>query len=329
MQLNELCHRMWYERHPLAWLLAPAGWLYRLFMALRGLLYRSGVLPVQRVGVPVIVVGNLTVGGTGKTPLVLWLAEYLREQGYRPGIVSRGYGGQVTGEPQQVRADSDPDQVGDEAVILARRSGCPVAVCHQRYPAARGLVERSGCDFIISDDGLQHLSLGRDIEIVVIDGQRRFGNGRCLPAGPLREGRGRLRTVDIVVTSGKAGRGEHAMVYEPGSLQSLAGAAAVSLAEWHGRTVHAVAGLGNPGRFFSLLRRQGLQIIPHEYPDHYQYVAADLEFADEYPVVMTEKDAVKCERLKLQNAWYLPVTITLPKTFEYRLNHLLKDIADG
>lgn len=329
MQLHELCHRIWYERHPLAWLLAPAGWLYQLFMAQRQLLYRSGIMPVHRIGVPVIVVGNLTVGGTGKTPLVLWLADYLRELGYKPGIVSRGYGGQPADRPQQVRPDSDPGLVGDEPVILARRSGCPVAICRQRHLAAQGLVEHSGCDFIISDDGLQHLALGRDIEIVVVDGQRRFGNGLCLPAGPLREGLGRLRRVDIVVTSGKAGRGEHAMTYQPDTLRPLNGAAPVPLSTWRGHSVHAVAGVGNPGRFYSLLRQQGLQVIPHEYPDHYRYVAADLEFPDDYAVVMTEKDAVKCESLKLRNVWYLPVSISMPKTFEYRLNHLLKELADG
>lgn len=329
MQLNELCRRIWYEHHPLAWLLAPLGWSYQWLMLSRSFLYRSGVLPVHRVGVPVIVVGNISVGGTGKTPLVLWLADYLRGHGYRPGIVSRGYGGRNARGPQQVRVDSDPGQVGDEPVILARRSGCPVAVCRQRYLAALGLVEHAGCDFIISDDGLQHLALDRDIEIAVIDGQRRLGNGLCLPAGPLREGRRRLRRVDIVVSSGRAERGEHAMVFQPGRLQSLGGEEPVALSEWHGCRVHAVAGLGNPGRFFSLLRRHGLHPITHEFPDHHQYKAEELAFDDDYPVVMTEKDAVKCEGLKLHNAWYLPVSVTLPRTFEYRLEHLLKDIVDG
>ena len=330
MQLNDLCHRVWYEDHPLAWLLAPIGWLYQGGMQLRELLYKSGVLPTCRVGVPVIVVGNITAGGTGKTPLVLWLAQYLKSRGYRPGIVSRGYGGIGSGgSPQQVRTDSDPGQVGDEPVMLARRSGSPVAVSRDRCQAASELVEHAGCDFIISDDGLQHLRLGRDIEIAVIDGQRRFGNGLCLPAGPLREGRGRLRQVDIIVASGKAERGEHVMNYEPGQLQSLCGEPPVSPAEWRGRRVHAIAGVGNPGRFFSLLRQQGLQLITHEYPDHYQYCAADLDFNDDYPVVMTEKDAVKCEGLQLRNMWYLPVTATLPNTFEYRLNNLLKAIPNG
>lgn len=292
-------------------------------MKLRELLYRSGALAVQRVDVPVIVIGNLTVGGTGKTPLVLWLADYLRARGYQPGIVSRGYGGRGAATPQLVQPDSDPGQVGDEALILARRSGCPVAVCHTRYQAARELVEHSDCDIIISDDGLQHLALGRDIEIVVIDGNRRFGNGWCLPAGPLREGRGRLKQVAAIVTSGKANPGEYPMNYEPQALCPLDGADAESLDGWRGRTVHAVAGVGNPDRFFSLLRQQGMQLLTGIFPDHHVFSRTELQFNDEYPLVMTEKDAVKCESLNLRNAWYLPVTAVLPKTFEYQINHLL------
>ena len=328
MRLNHWCQQIWYERQWLGWLLAPLGWLYQLGMLLREWLYRSGALPVHRVGVPVLVVGNLTVGGTGKTPLVLWLAEYLRSRGYHPGIVSRGYGGQLGDKPQQVRHDSDPAQVGDEPVILARNSGCPVAVCRQRHLAAQGLIELAGCDFIISDDGLQHLALGRDIEIVVVDGQRRFGNGLCLPAGPLREGLGRLKHVDIIVTSGKAGRGEHAMTYQPGDLLSLADETPVPLTAWQGQEVHAIAGVGNPGRFYTLLRQHGIRPVMHTFPDHHAFSVADLSFGDDRPLVMTQKDAVKCEHLDLHNAWYLPVTITLPKTFEYRLNHLLNDLHD-
>lgn len=331
MNLVDLCHRIWYERHPLMWLLAPFGWLYQFGMAGRDLLYRSGVLPMHPIGVPVIVVGNLTAGGTGKTPLVMWLADYLRELGYHPGIVSRGYGGYVSDNPQQVRPDSEPALVGDEAVIMARRSGCPVAVCRQRHLAAAGLVEHAGCDVIISDDGLQHLSLARDIEIVVIDGQRRFGNGLCLPAGPLREGKGRLQRVHAVVCSGRPQRGEHGMEYRARGLLPVSGRhhEAQPLSGWRGRTVHAVAGLGNPQRFYTLLRAHDIQYIPHEFPDHHRYVADELQFGDDYPIVMTEKDAVKCEHLPLPEAWYVPVDVVLSNTFEYRLNHILKELADG
>lgn len=312
------------------WLLVPFSWLYQLGMSVRELLYRSGVLAMHPVGVPVIVVGNLTVGGTGKTPLVLWLAAYLREMGYKPGIVSRGFGGHVTDKPQQVRVDSEPTQVGDEPVIMARRSGCPVAVCSLRHLAASGLVDHADCDMIISDDGLQHLALARDIEIMVIDGQRRLGNGFCLPAGPLREGRGRLNRVHAVVCSGQTQRGEHAMEYQARDLLPVSGQGAPQrLEDWRGRTVHAVAGLGNPKRFYALLRAHDIQYIPHEFPDHYVYYPDDLQYDDDYPIVMTEKDAVKCEHLSLKNAWYMPIDAVLPKTFEYRLNHLLKELADG
>lgn len=312
------------------WLLAPLGWLYQAGMSIREMLYRSGVLAMHPIGVPVIVVGNLTVGGTGKTPLVLWLAAYLHELGYRPGIVCRGYGGQVTDKPQQVRPDSDPLLVGDEPVIIARRSGCPVAVCRQRQLAASGLVEHAGCDIIISDDGLQHLALARDIEIAVVDGQRRLGNGFCLPAGPLREGRGRLSRVHIVVCSGRPRRGEHEMQFRVRNLLPLSGQSAPeSLSGWRGRSVHAVAGVGNPQRFYSLLRAHDVQYIPHEFPDHHRYSRDDLHFDDDRAIVMTEKDAVKCEQLSIDNAWYLPIDAVLPKTFEYRLNHLLKELADG
>lgn len=330
MKLNELCQRVWYQDHSPGWLLLPLSWLYQGFMAVRDLLYRCGVLPVYYVGVPVIVVGNLTIGGTGKTPLVLWLAEYLKQNGYRPGIVSRGYGGQGGGQPQPVRSDSDPAEVGDEPLLLLRRSSCPVVIGHRRHLAARSLIDRYGCNVIISDDGLQHLALGRDIEIVVIDGQRRFGNGFCLPAGPLREGRGRLRRVSAVVSSGRAEQGEHAMTIHADYLCSLNGSTPdIQLQDWRGRTVHAVAGTGNPERFFSLLRRHDLKVIGHAFPDHHHYRIEEMQFEGEHPLVMTEKDAVKCERLKLRNAWYVPISISLPSTFEYQLNHLLQELADG
>ncbi|MEX0951852.1 MAG: tetraacyldisaccharide 4'-kinase [Gammaproteobacteria bacterium] len=330
-RLTGFLQQLWYEQSVWAWLLAPLGYAYQAGMALRDGCYRSGILAMHPVGVPVIVVGNLSVGGTGKTPLVLWLAAYLTERGFKPGIVSRGYGGGDLNRPQQVRVDSDPALVGDEAVLMARRSGCPVAVCRKRQLAARGLVEHAGCNIIISDDGLQHLALARDIEIVVIDGQRRFGNGLCLPAGPLREGLGRLRHVHILVCNGRGQRGEHEMQYQQQQLRPLFGDEATeSLADWQGKRVHAVAGIGNPQRFFLSLKQHGLLVVPHARADHHDFTAADFNFDEDLPIIMTEKDAVKCARLStvpaLQNAWYLPVTASLAKTFEYRLNHLLDEL---
>jgi len=205
MSLHRLASRLWYGRHPLSYLLLPLSWLYRAWIFLRRLLYLSGILAVREVPVPVIVVGNLTVGGTGKTPLVIWLAAFLKKQGYHPGIISRGYKGLEARAPQQVQPDSKPEAVGDEALLIARRSAVPVFVSTKRHLAARALLAHKQCDVLICDDGLQDYGLKRDIEIVVIDGERRFGNRRCLPAGPLREPLGRLAAFDLRVGNSRAG----------------------------------------------------------------------------------------------------------------------------
>ncbi|MEE9552156.1 MAG: tetraacyldisaccharide 4'-kinase, partial [Gammaproteobacteria bacterium] len=219
-------------------------------MSIRRLIYQSGLLPVQRAPVPVIIVGNISIGGTGKTPLVIWLANYLKQNGFNPGIISRGYGGAAKFWPQQVRGDSDPHMVGDEPVIIARRTRCPVAVSPNRYSAIEGLIKHKQCDIIISDDGLQHLAMARDIEIVVIDGIRRFGNKRCLPAGPLRESAHRLKKIDMIVSYGLPGKGEHHMEYIPLPLRLLIDEEKqCDLDQFKKNTVHAVAGTGYPARF--------------------------------------------------------------------------------
>ena len=294
-------------------------------MVLRRALYRARLLPRHRIPVPVLVVGNIAVGGTGKTPLVLWLAGFLASRGWRPGVVCRGYGGQASRWPQQVRADSDPAMVGDEAVLLASRSGCPVVACGpRRVQAARALAELAECDLVISDDGLQHLALDRDLEIAVVDGERRHGNGRCLPAGPLREPAGRLRSVDLVVSNGPAARGEFAMSLVPGPAVSLEDPALRrSLADFRGTRVHAVAGIGHPARFFGLLTTRGLAVEEHAFPDHHPFSAADIRFEDGLPVLMTEKDAVKCRRFAGPGHWYLPVVAELPDAFAARLERAL------
>jgi tetraacyldisaccharide 4'-kinase len=312
-------------------LLAPLGWLVCAGALGRRWLYRRGPRRPERVGVPVVVVGNVTVGGTGKTPLVIWLAERLRETGLRPAVLVRGYRGRAREWPQRVTPESDPDQVGDEAVLIARRSGCPVYAGPDRVAAGRAARAQTGCDVLISDDGLQAPSLGRDVEIAVLDGERRLGNGRCLPAGPLREPAGRLRSVDLVVVRGAPGPGEHGMRYRGERLLPVGDEArALDPRELAHEPVHGVAGIGNPSAFFAQLRSLGLRVIEHPFPDHHRFGPQDLDFGDHLPVVMTEKDAVKCRGLRPERAWYLPVTAELDGAFAARLLALLEEVKrDG
>jgi len=285
--------RHWYRLSPVSVLLFPVSLVFRLLVALRRLLFRAGALPSVRLHVPVIVVGNLTVGGTGKTPLILALAEALRRKGLHPGILSRGYGGTDAG-PRAVSAGEDAAQVGDEPLVLAERSGCPVWIGADRAAAARALLAaHARCDVILCDDGLQHYRLQRDFEIAVED-ERGFGNGLLLPAGPLREPAG--RRVDATVVNGAEPRlGAFRMRLIPAGLYRVdAHAAPLMQSELSGKKLHAVAGIGNPERFFAGLSRMGLAFSAHPFPDHHAFRAADLEFADCDFVLMTEKDAVKC-----------------------------------
>lgn len=319
----------WYGRHALAIFLIPFSWLFSLIVFLRRKGYKSGLFNVERFDIPVIVVGNITVGGTGKTPLVIWLANFLRKAGYFPAIVSRGYKGQATSWPQQVRADSDPVMVGDEAVLLAKRCQCPVAVGPDRIEAVRGLLKYSDCDIIIADDGLQHYALGRDIEIAVIDGVRRFGNGYCLPAGPLREPVSRLNEVDfVIVNGGGVMRLEYSMALAAGQVHNLHDDTLVQHPDdFRNQRVHAVAGIGNPDRFFSHLKRLGLDIIEHPFDDHHHFIAEDVQFDDDLPVLMTEKDAVKCKRFADGKYWYLPVEAQPDRRVGERLLMLVKKLS--
>jgi len=314
----------WYARSPWLILLTPLSLLYRVVVWLRRNAYRSGILSSYRLARPVIVVGNVTAGGTGKTPLVAWLAGYLQRKGLRPGIVARGYGGKASSWPQQVRADSDPGIVGDEAVMLAGMTGCPMAVAPDRVAAARELLDHSDCDVIISDDGLQHYALQRDLEIAVIDGVRRFGTGFLLPAGPLREPLRRLREVDLVVVNGLAGGGEYSMRMLTGQARRLRDPEQPrALADFRGQSVHAVAGIGNPTRFFQALQQHGMRVEGHAFPDHHRYQPEDIRFGDGRPVFMTEKDAVKCHQFANGNEWVVPVRAEMSKEFCRQLDALL------
>ena len=315
----------WYARSPWLLLLTPVSLVYRVAVWLRRLAYRSGLARSHRLPVPVIVVGNITVGGTGKTPLVAWLAGYLLSKGYRPGIISRGYGGRARRWPQQVRPDSDPNIVGDEPVLLAGITGCPMVVAPKRVAAARALLEHSDCNVIISDDGLQHYALQRDLEIAVIDGIRRFGTGFSLPAGPLREPVKRLQEVDLVVVNGLGSGTEHPMRMLLGEAHNLKDRALTrELSGFRGQTVHAVAGIGNPERFFQTLQQAGMQVVCHAFPDHHRFTSDDIGFGDGKPVLMTEKDAVKCRHFASDNDWYVPVRVELSAEFCAQLDALLE-----
>ena len=327
--MHKTLNGIWYGRHSLAAILAPVSWLFCAGVQLRRLAYETGVAKVHRVRMPVVVVGNISVGGTGKTPLVIWICSYLKSKGFRPGIVARGYKGKAAKWPQQVRVDSDPDSVGDEAVVLARRSACPVAVGPRRVEVVESLIQHTDCDVLVCDDGMQQLALGRDVEIAVVDGQRGFGNGWCLPAGPLREPPSSLKRVDLVVSYGQSRAGAHSMEYQALAPRRLLDDREERVTGFAGKRIHGVAGIGDPARFFSQLRDLGLEVIEHFFPDHYRYRAADLDFGDTLPVMMTEKDAVKCQRYARPNHWYLPVDAKLSAQFGVRLLSLIKEKTHG
>jgi tetraacyldisaccharide 4'-kinase len=292
---SEFAARHWYRLSAVSILLVPLSLVFRLVVALRRLLFRLGALPSVRLHIPVVVVGNLTVGGTGKTPLVLALATALGRSGLRPGILSRGYGGRSV-SPRAVTAGGEAERVGDEPLLLAERSGCPVWVGADRVAAARALCAANpDCNLILCDDGLQHYRLQRDFEIAVED-ERGLGNGLLLPAGPLREPAD--RRVDAKVANGRRPEpGAFAMQLVATGMYRVGDASApLALSELSGKRLHAVAGIGNPGRFFATLSGMGLVFSAHPFPDHHAFLPVDLQFADCDFVLMTEKDAVKCRR---------------------------------
>lgn len=332
--LTSILLRCWYPDQPgfslrcsaLALCLAPLAGLFSLVSALRARLYRFGVLRADRLPVPVIVVGNITAGGTGKTPLTLCLAQTLRAAGWQPGIVSRGYGGDG-GQGKGIGVvlpDSLPDQVGDEPILLARQSGCPVWVGARRAEAGRALLAaHPEVDVLLCDDGLQHLALARDIEIAVIDGARGLGNGHRLPWGPLREGARRLDSVTAVVVNGenltalRCAAPTYAMHLQVGVLRNLHDPArTAALVDFIGRPVAALAGIGNPQRFFDQLSRLGLTPVTHAFPDHHRFVATDLPSG---PVIMTTKDAVKCAAFAHPDCWALEVDAVVEDGLQGRI----------
>lgn len=309
--------------------------LYAGIVALRRGAYRRGLLRRRHPGVPVIVVGNIVAGGSGKTPLVIALVERLRAAGWTPGVASRGHGRRDAGTSRWVEAGSDPALAGDEPVLIARRTGARLRVDRDRAAAALALAQ-AGCDIVVCDDGLQHYRLARDIEIEVLDLRRRYGNGRLLPAGPLREPveraadcAFRVLNLGACAEDAGAGFGEWPMRLQPGDARPLRGGRPVPLAAFAGSRVHAVAGLGDPGRFFAMLRDAGIAVVPHVFPDHHAYVAGDFAFGSPLPVLMTEKDAVKCDAFARPGWHAVPVQAQLPEAFWVALLDRLMERGDG
>lgn len=308
-----MIERIWSGKSWFYFLLLPFSWLYGAITLLRRFAYQKGWLSSWKASVPVVVVGNLTAGGNGKTPVVIWLVEQLIQQGFKPGVVSRGYGGKSDHYPLLLTSETTPAMAGDEPVLIYHRTGAPVAVAPNRRDAVKALLAQYELDVIITDDGLQHYALQRDYEIVVIDGQRRFGNGWWLPAGPMRERASRLHSVDaIIVNGGLSQDNEIAMV--------LAGDIVVNLKTGEKKPVQqiakavAIAGIGHPPRFFNSLREKGIELISIKaFSDHSDYSAKELQDLTPFneTLIMTEKDAVKCQHFAQDNWWYLPVSAEL------------------
>ena len=311
-----MIERIWSGRSPLWLLLWPLSLLYGAITWLIRLSFQSGWRKSWRAPCPVIVVGNLTAGGNGKTPVVIWLVQALQQRGLRAGVVSRGYGGKAERYPLLVTAETPTAQAGDEPVLIAQRTQVPVAVAPQRRLAVEGLLAAHDLDVIITDDGLQHYALQRDREIVVVDGMRRFGNGWWLPAGPMRERASRLQTVNaVIVNGGDAQADEIAMTLQPGLAVNLISGATVALEQLP--EIVAMAGIGHPPRFFNTLKQQGIQPVAEiAFADHHAYSEDELQRLTQAQqcLLMTEKDAVKCRGFARPNWWYLPVDAHLQGT---------------
>jgi len=325
----------WYDDVPVPlWARALAP-VYAGLGGLRTRLYRRGWLRSVQLPVPVVVVGNITAGGTGKTPFTIALVEQLLATGWRPGVASRGYGRQQAGQPRWVDDRTPAALAGDEPLLIARKTGVPVRVDADRVAAARALVE-AGCDVIVSDDGLQHYRLARDIEIEVVDAQRRYGNGLMIPAGPLREPLARAAGCDLRIVNLGAdpavagvGFGQWPMRLDIVRAQPLVGGRERDLTTFAGQRVHAVAGIANPERFFQMLRARQIAVVPHAFPDHHEFTPADLEFASQLPVLMTEKDAVKCSAFARPGQFMVPLQAELPAALWIGLLDRLEQLRAG
>lgn len=314
----------WYQPKKWGWVLWPLAQMFQLAVKLRQYCYQKNIFKSYKATMPVIVVGNITVGGTGKTPLVIHLVQLLQEQGLKPGIVLRGYKSHAIGA-LLVQTNHHPGLVGDEAILLARRCSCPVVVAKQRKLGVQKLIKDHKVDIIVCDDGLQHYALQRDLEIAVIDGERGFGNGFALPMGPLREMPERLQLVNLTIVNGKD---MHLVCDQAYGL--LNPKRKMTLEAFAGKTVHAIAGIGTPQKFFEQLRKHGMTVIPHAFPDHHDFRMADVNFADKLPILMTEKDAVKCGFFASDQHWVVPVVTELTDDIKQKFCSLVQEVRkDG
>jgi tetraacyldisaccharide 4'-kinase len=324
-------NRHWQHITIVSLLLLPVSVLFYVLLSIRRALYRWGLLSTYKAAVPVVVIGNITVGGSGKTPLVIALVEQLKKRGLNPGIVTRGYGGQSENWPQAVSADSDPKRVGDEPILLAQACGCPVYAAPDRPAAIQALLAKHDCDILLSDDGLQHYAMQRSLEIVVVDAERTFGNGFLLPAGPLREPQSRLQQADWVIYNGGTD-GQHPynmQLVEPVLRPLHKGGEPTTWQNLQGKTVQAIAGIGHPQRFFHLLRQQGLCVEEHPFPDHHAYQASDLGFVGDAPLLMTEKDAVKCQTCFTGEAWVVQIKAQPNEAFLQQFHLMIDKVLNG
>jgi len=328
-----LIEKVWFQGHFAKWLMVPLLLPLMLIFAVisfcRRIAFKLGLLKSFKVSVPVVVVGNIGIGGNGKTPVTLYLVEQLTAKGLKVGVVSRGYGSKAPYYPYQVNEESSAEQAGDEPLLIFQRSGIPVVIGADRVKGCQQLIDQ-GCEIIIADDGLQHYGLERDIEICVFDGERKWGNGCLLPVGPLRESLSRVKSIDFIVVNGESWqdqalfRSAIRMDLQGGELKSLGTGETKTISHFQAQRVNAVAAIGNPERFFQALEAQGLSIQRHGFNDHHAYSESDLDFENDLPIIMTEKDAVKCRSFKLQNAWYLPVSAKLSNDLASQIISALK-----
>lgn len=327
---EEVLSKIHYSKSPASLLLLPLSVIFFLISYARKYLYQFNFLKSYKLKVPVVIVGNITLGGTGKTPLVIHLANELKKNGYHPGIVTRGYGSKVIGAAE-VNPKSNTDEVGDEPILIQKRTRMPVFVSKDRVMAAKALIKKyKKIDVILSDDGIQHYRLMRDVEVIVIDGTRKFGNGYLLPAGPLREPIYKLNDVDIIVCNHKKViDGSYLMKYKREVLINLKTNQEISLNKIRLGNIHAIAGIGNPDLFFNDLKSLGLVFDSSAYKDHYRFTKKDFKTMNDKNIIMTEKDAVKCEKFAQDNFWYLPVSAEINSKFIDVILKKLKHISHG